>query len=471
MKKNQIQIEESSFRDPSGQIFYKNNRVYRLVNKVYRENYDLFVKSGLKKTLEDKEYILKSKVVSLESLEGLKGLRVERVYKVLETEKIPFISYPYEWSFSQLQDAALLTLKIQNEALKHNMILKDASVYNIQFYQGKAVFIDILSFEKYKEGLPWVAYRQFCQHFLAPLSLMSYKDVRFNQFFKFNIDGIPLDFASELLPKKTWFDFSLLTHIHLHAKTERKYADKGEKVKKLKANLRKEILLQIIKGLENKVSKLKWDIKDTQWGNYYTFTNYSKSAFNHKKQIIKKYLKSIKSQVSFVWDLGANTGEFSRLASNMGINTLAFDIDPLTVEKNYIQIKKQKEKYLLPLIFDATNPSPGIGWQNTERKSLIARGPTDCIFALALTHHLVLTNNVPFLKIAEFFAKITNRFLIIEFVPKDDSNAKKLLTLRKDIFVDYNKHKFESVFRKLFDFISVDNIKGTKRIIYLMKKK
>jgi len=469
MKKDKIQIEESSFRDPSGQIFYKNNKVYRQINSIYTADFDLFAESGLKKVLEDKKYILKSKIVSLKSSEGIESFK--GVYKTLETEKIPFISYPYEWSFSQLQDAALLTLKIQEQALNFGMSLKDASAYNIQFYQGKPIFIDFLSFEKYKEGLPWIAYKQFCQHFLAPLALMSYKDIRFNQFFKFNIDGIPLDFASKLLPKKTWFNFSLLTHIHLHSKTQAKYADKGEKVKKMKGTISKQILQQIIKGLENKISKLKWRIKETQWGEYYTFTNYSKSSFNLKKQIINNYLKSFKSQINSVWDLGANTGEFSRIATDMNFNTISFDIDPLAVEKNYKQVKKTNEKNLLPLIFDATNPSPGIGWQNQERKSLISRGAADCILALALIHHLAITNNVPFKNIAEFMKQLTSKYLIIEFVPKDDSNAKKLLALREDIFKDYEKQIFEKIFESFFDILKINNIKGTKRTLYLMKRK
>ncbi len=136
------------------------------------------------------------------------------VFLSIRPSQIPFISYPYEWSFSQLKDAALLTLNIQNIALEYNMSLKDASAYNVQFNDGKPIFIDTLSFEKYKANQPWVAYQQFCEHFLAPLVLMSRVDMRLNKLLCTNIDGIPIEIASKLLPITTYFKFGLLAHVH-----------------------------------------------------------------------------------------------------------------------------------------------------------------------------------------------------------------------------------------------------------------
>ena len=454
MIKDQSTNEDSSFRDPSGSVFYKGNKVFRQINKSYKKEFVLFLSSGLKKYLEKKGLLIKSAIVD---------------DNVLEVQKILFISYPYEWSFSQLKDAALLTLEIQKESLKFGMSLKDASSYNIQFYNGKPIFIDLLSFEKYEEGKPWVAYRQFCQHFFAPLALMANTDERLSQLLKVYIDGIPLDLASKLLPAKTWLDMAFLMHIHVHAKTQSKYADKADKVKKYQGKLDKNALLQILDNLENKIKKLNWKNESTEWGDYYLFTNYSKQAFDNKKKIVSNFLKSISPKAKIVWDLGANTGEFSRIAISQGAYTVAFDIDPLAVERNYLIQKKNNENKLLPLQLDLTNPSSGIGWAGIERKSLINRGPADCIFALALIHHLAITNNVPLLHIAKFMSKISDN-LIIEFVPKDDSNAKKLLILRKDIFVDYSKEKFENEFSKYFKIIKQDKVGNSKRTLYLMKK-
>ena len=250
---------------------------------------------------------------------------------------MPFISYPYEWSFSQLKDAALLTLKIQKIALEHGMSLKDASAYNIQFVKGKPLLIDTLSFEKYAEGRPWVAYRQFCQHFLAPLALMARRDVRLNQLSRIFLDGIPLDLASRLLPVGTRFKFSLLSHIHLHARSQKHYQDKPVKTSERK--LSRFSFLALIDSLESAVASLRWQPRGTEWAEYYDHTNYSDSAIDFKLKCVDDFLKALNPR--HVWDIGANTGLFSRLASARHIPTVSLDIDPAAVEKNYRQCRQE----------------------------------------------------------------------------------------------------------------------------------
>jgi len=196
----------SSFRDPSGVLFVRDGSIFRQVNTIYKDNYDHLMNSGIYETLVADKLLIPHEEVDIE------GVNPDLAYKIIKPELIPFISYPYEWSFSQLKDAALATLRIQKRSVDFGMSLKDCSAYNIQFRNGKPVFIDTLSFEKYHEGQPWVAYRQFCQHFLAPLALMSCRDVRLNQLLRVYIDGVPLDLASSLLPFRTRFVFSLLSH-------------------------------------------------------------------------------------------------------------------------------------------------------------------------------------------------------------------------------------------------------------------
>ena len=393
----------------------------------------------------------------------------KQAYKIIQPEPVSFISYPYEWCFSQLKNAAFATLEIQKKALEYEMSLKDASAYNIQFCENQPALIDTLSFEKYKKGKPWVAYRQFCQHFLAPLALMSHTDIHLNKLAAIFIDGIPLDLASKLLPFKTRFNFSLFLHIHMHSKTQERFSDKHLHEKYKSQKTMSELSMHgLIDSLKTAIKKMKYNPDKSHWVNYYKDNNYYSKSFEHKKQIVGDFLKKTKPEI--VWDMGANTGVFSRIACGSGVHVIAFDMDPDVVEINYRECIKNKETYLLPLVIDLNNPSPNIGWANTERMTLMERGPGDTVMALALLHHLAVSNNLGFSKIAEFFSSIC-KSLIIEFIPKDDSQVQRLLSSREDIFPDYNQKYFEKIFRNYFHIKESGKIKDSKRIIYLMKNR
>lgn len=458
--KDDLEEVPGSFRDPSGFLFFKNKKIYRLINEVYKEHYNHLMKSGLYKTLADSHLLVRH-----EEVDTLLA-RKEAIYKVIKPEPISFISYPYEWCFGQLKDAALATIRIQKIALEFGMSLKDASAYNIQFVNGKPIFIDTLSFEKLKEGRPWVAYRQFCQHFLGPLALMSHKDLRLNQLLKTSIDGIPLGLTSKILPFYTRFIPSLAIHVHVHAFSQKYFSSKTVRVNRKRIKYKSYVGL--IDNLESATRKIKFRLKETEWADYYDKTNYSPEAHEHKKQILEDFLSII--HPSEVWDLGANIGIFSRIASNKGIKTISFDIDSVAVEKNYQECISKNETNILPLLLDLTNPSPAIGWENRERMSLIERGPTDTVFALALLHHLAISNNLPFAKIASFLKKIC-KSLVIEFIPKSDSQIQRLLSTREDIFSNYTQKQFEKEFGRYFKICRVVKIKGSTRILYLMQVK
>lgn len=459
-KQNHSEQLAASFRDPSGFLFSRDGVLFRQVNRKYEGEYARLLESGLYEKLVKAGLLIPHTEVDQEPAER------ESALKVIQPERVAFISYPYEWSFGQLKDAALATLSIQKRALKLGMSLKDASAYNIQFVRGKAALIDTLSFEVYKEGQPWVAYRQFCQHFLAPLALMALKDVRLGQLLRVYIDGVPLDLASGLLPGKTRVDFGLLTHIHLHASAQKKYA--GEEIKSRRGSMSKQALTGLIESLESTVKKLEWKPGGTEWGNYYDITNYSDAAFEHKKQLVADWTKRINP--SQVWDLGANNGVFSRLASEGTPYVVSWDIDPTAVEQNYRQVKTEKNEKLLPLLLDLTNPSPAIGWANRERESFGERGPADLVLALAVIHHLAISNNVPLPQLADFFAQ-TGRWLVIEFVPKPDSQVQKLLASREDIFPSYTREGFEAAFKMRFKIREAVDVNESQRVLYLMESK
>jgi len=450
----------SSFRDPSGFVFLQGNNIFRVVNNSYRDDYDKLM-SKLYPALTQAELLISHTEVDFDST------KKANQYKLLQAEKIPFISYPYEWSFSQYKDAALTTLAIQRKALEQGMTLKDASVYNIQFYRGKPIFIDTLSFEKYEEGNPWIAYGQFCRHFLAPLTLMAYHDPRMGAMMRDYIDGIPLDLASGLLPFKSRFRVPLFLHIHLHASSQKRHADSENKSAKTAKKFSHAAMMGLIDSLENGIKKLRLKTDRTEWGAYYEETILSNDYLLKKQTLVSRFLEDIDAKL--VWDVGANDGTFSRLAAKKSY-TVAFDIDHLAVEYNYLKIKEKQEKNILPLLLDLTNPSPAIGWNNEERDSIFGRENPDLILALALVHHLAISNNVPLRKLATFFANLTPQ-LIVEFVPKIDLRVRTLLATREDIFPDYTKEGFEAAFNEYFTIEDMQKIEGTDRVLYLMQRK
>lgn len=225
-------------------------------------------------------------------------------------------------------------------------------------------------------------------------------------------------------------------------------------------------LVGLVDSLQGIVTRLTWRPAGTAWGDYYAFHNYSKIAMQAKRDAVRSMLEE--ARPASVWDLGANTGEFSRLASDMDISTLAFDIDPAAVERNYRQVIEDGETHMLPLVMDFTNPSPSIGWAHAERQSLADRGPADLLMALALVHHLAIGNNLPLDRIATFLRRL-GRWLIIEFVPKSDSQVQQLLSSRQDIFAEYHEAGFEAAFSQHFRTVRKQVLEESGRSMYLME--
>lgn len=452
----------SSFRDPDGYMFEQNGEIYRAVSHSYKIPYDHLLSSGLGKKLIDQKLMVPFEEIDQATL-GLLNL-----YKVIKPERIPFISYPYEWSFNMLKDAALLTLIIQKFALEHGMSLKDSSAFNIQFHNGKPIFIDTLSFEMLPENKPWFAYRQFCQHFLAPLALMTHIDPSLNRLFIIHIDGIPLQLAAKMLPFKCRFNLGLYLHIILHARSQKKYDKLTENVNFSERKFSLSALKSLLEGLRITVENLRWNPIGTEWADYTDEGVHPNEYTKFKTKTISEFLEI--SRPKIIWDLGANNGIFSRIAAHMGSCVISMDVDPACVEKNYTLVQNNNDTKLLPLLMDVLNPSPSIGWDSTERISLLNRQRPDLIMALAIIHHLAISANIPIELIADFFAQSTDN-LIIEFIAKEDEKVQILLANRRDIFPDYSLTSFERIFSEHYKIQKISHCPGNTRVLYLMQKK
>lgn len=447
----------SSYRDPSGFVFEKNDLLYRQVNILFQKNFEHFINSGCYDHLVKKGLLIPHE----ELKENLTG--THDWYTTLKPEKIGFLSWPYEWSFDMLKDAAVLTLRLAKEVIPFGMILKDATPYNIQWHKGKMIFIDTLSFEIYNEQDPWIAYRQFCENFLSPLLLMHYAKRSLHEMLLAYPEGIPLSIASTLLPKRSKFSLHTFLHVHLHAKIS-----SGKNVQQKKVNFSKQKLLNLINSLDGLIVKLRSPETKTLWTEYYQEASQREDYLEQKKKIIEKFLGSLQN-ISTAIDLGANEGEFSKLVASKNIFTISTDADAYCVNHLYREIKKDHLENIQPLVIDLAHPSPATGVNNQERDSFISRTHTDLALALALIHHLCIGKNIPFKKVSVFFAALCKN-LIIEFVPKNDRKVQEMLSQKKDIYTNYTEANFITAFENNFRILSREKIPGDERILFLMKK-
>lgn len=454
----------ASFRDPAGFLFRRDGVLYRQVNQVYAPHLTHLLASGLYQTLVEQQLL-----VALTAAPEVAPQDPALAYQVYQPEPLPFISYPYEWCFGQLQAAALLTLRIQRLALAHDMWLKDASAYNIQWRAGRPILIDALSFERLSDPAapgPWPAYRQFCQHFLAPLALMAWRDVRLSRLLRVHLDGIPLDLAGRLLPWRSRLNWGCLAHIHLHAAAQQRYADRPPAPTRYV--MRRHQLIGLIDSLERTVRRLRWRAPVAGWAAYDAAGSYTPAALAHKEALVADYVRQ--ADPATVWDLGANTGRFSLIAARQGRFTLAFDGDPGAVEAAYQAAAAAQTANFLPLWLDLTNPSPSLGWAQRERDGWRERGPADLLMALALLHHLAIGNNLPLADIARFFSRLAP-WLILEFVPKSDPQAQRLLATRPDIFPAYTQAGLEEAFGLCYAVRRCEPLPESARLLYLLERR
>ena len=457
-------VDPASFRDPSGFVFRRDGVLYRQVQQIAAADWEAFRTTGLYERLVADRLLVEHADAGLE-LAARPGAAA-----VVRPRALEFISYPYEWAFSQLKEAALLTLDVQSRALDAGMRLKDASAYNVQFAAGRPILIDSLSFEVAPATEPWPAYRQFCEHFLGPLALMANRDVRCGLMLRDFIDGIPLDLAARLLPGRSRLNLGLSAHIHLHAGAQRRAAREAAPAggaPRRERRVSETGQRALLDSLRRTVAGLRYE-PSSQWAGYARATSYSDAATASKGSLVREMLVAVGGRVA--WDVGANTGAYSAIAADAGYRVIAWDQDAASVEAHWRQVRGDGNPAILPLVLDLANPSPALGWALAERASFLDRGEPDVMLALALVHHLAIGNNVPLEGVAALFARMAPR-AIVEFVPKEDPMTRLLLAARPDIFERYSIDGFREAFGGQFRIVREAPIADSPRTLFLMERR
>ena len=464
-KVSKINYDSGSFRDPAGKIFYYKDKIYREIFKTGLSRLSFLQKNNLLKELTEKNYIIKTELINSEEFN-----LADKNNKIIEHEKIDFISYPYEWTFNQLKDAAIFHLDFQIFLLERNAKLIDSSAYNIQFKNNKPIFIDVLSIDEYSEGEYWKGHKQFCENFLNPLLLKSKKGIDFNNWFKGNLEGISTREISNVLNFRDFFSYTIFFHVFLLNRIDNKRIKSPDKLRKESKKLSKfskKSYVSILNQLLNFIKSLKPKKQISTWDTYSEKNTYSDAESLSKLKITEQFYND--NEIKTLVDLGCNDGKFSEYAASKKIKVVGFDFDLNALDRLYLKSKNNNLNFL-PLFSDFTNPSNNLGWNDLERKSLKQRGKFDAAISLALIHHLVLAKNIPLTQAIEWIVSFSSIGLI-EFVPKEDPTAQTMLSLKGDIFPDYNEKNFENILLYFKKIKKKTKITSTNRIIYEFENK
>ena len=457
-------LEPGSFRDPESRVFYAGDEVYRALSADGLSDFEALEATGLL----DGERVVGTERAG--DVAALRGLLVHEPAAVLRHERIPFVSYPYEWTFSMLKDAALLQLDLLLACLEHDMVLKDSTPYNVQFKGARPTFVDVGSFERMREGEPWVGYRQFCMLYLYPLLLQSAKRVPFHPWLRGSIDGIKPSEMRPLMNFRDRFRKGVFTNVILHAKLEDRYADRPQQVKdEVKRVFKKELFVANVRKMRKLVDRLEWDPPKGVWTAYGERNSYTDDDARRKDDFVRAVATS--RDWNLVWDIGANNGRYSRIAAEGARTVLAVDADQGPVELLYRDLRGEQNDRILTLAMNLADPSPGLGWRGLERKSLPERGTPDLVLALALVHHVAISANVPVKEFIDWLASLDTA-LVIEFPTREDPMVKKLLAPKRDgLHPDYELGFFERTLGEAFEVERSERLESGTRVLYYARPK
>lgn len=462
-----VSADPGSFRDRGSRVFQVGGRVHRALSPAGLAGWEALESSGLLEELTRAGLLVASERVEAPG-EVPPAPAGERWVAFLEHERVPFVSYPYEWSFGMLRDAARLTLDVQAAALERGLILKDATPYNVQWLRGRPVFIDVGSFELLKPGAPWAGYRQFCELFLYPLFLQAYKHAPFQPWLRGSLEGIRAEEMRGLCSLRDLVRPGVFAHVALQAALNRSLARSERDLRKeLKASgFRKELIQINVRKLQRLLAGLEWNPSGSTWSDYTETNTYDDATRTRKAAFVRRAAAG--SGARLVWDLGSNTGEYARVAAESAELVLAMDADHLSVEHMHRALAKDGPANILPLVVPLTDSSPGLGWQGRERRDLVARGRPDLALALALVHHVVIGAHVPLPEFVDWLADLGPEF-VIEFVTKDDPQVKRLLRNKDDVYADYDQAVLEACLERRGEVLEREVLQDGLRTLYRVR--
>ena len=450
-----------SYRDPGGHVYTAQGRVFRSIRSSARDDYRFLQQSGLMSELIERGWLVDTWEVDASTLD----LDDDDLVALVEHRRVPFVSHPYEWSFAQLQAAALLQLDVHLHALSKGATLSDASAYNVQFVGAKPVFIDLLSLRKYRQGEFWLGHKQFCEQYLNPLLLRSWFDIPHNAWFRGTLEGIPTEEMAQLVPWRKRASLRVLSHVVFPARLQR---TSHERTRNELSQLRERTLplaafRAMLMQLRKWIQGLAPASGRSVWGDYVRTHTYDCAQQSAKREFVAAFVRE--TRPALLWDIGCNTGDYSELALQSGANyVVGFDFDRNALELAYARARTQDLAYL-PLFLDATNPAPDQGWRNAERDGFKRRATADALLALAFEHHLAIGRNVPLDQVVEWLVGLAPQG-VIEWVEKSDSTAQRMLMLREDIFDRYTIERFEGALRRCARIVKSTTVSAEGRRLY-----
>ena len=471
----------TSFRDPAGQVLIADGRVFRRIFATYTNDFEACLTSpAVKKHVEARQIISSRLLTPSERAEIAEIYDLSESFALgqgevlIEHERVFFPSFPYEWPVEMLEAAGRLTLNIADDLLHDGLGIKDATPYNVLFRGTQPVFVDVLSIERRNPLDPiWLPYGQFARTFLLPSVLNRRFGIPLEFLLLTRRDGIepeeayrlcgplarlqPPMFTLATLP--TWLG-RRSTNENLYRKREVTHTEQAEF-----------ILRRIFNGLQHQLDRVPGlENRRSRWSNYAgSRESYTAQQFEAKTEFVAQVLSKYRPLT--VLDLGCNTGQFSLQAARAGARVVAIDSDPVVVGQLW-QAARAGHYDILPLVMNLARPSPPVGWRNAECPSFLdrARGAFDMVFALALLHHLLISERVPLIEAVSLIAELTTDFAVIEYVGTTDPMFQSLLRGRQLPDEQISQGAFEAAARSHFEILQSEEIPGSCRRLYVLKK-